>query len=44
MIHATLGLCEKCSLLIKIGPTYELGNCVKDNKTDWGWSPWSSGL
>jgi len=18
--------------------------CAKDNKTDWGWSPWSSGL
>jgi len=29
---------------IKTGPTYDLGNCVKDNKTDWGWSPWSSGL
>ena len=34
----------KLFIVDKIGPTYDLGNCVKDNKTDWGWSPWSSGL
>jgi len=24
--------------------TVGFGNCLKDNKNDWGWSPWSSGL